>query len=66
VAKNYYVFVVDSSTARQRKLEVSYLNHEYLAVSAGIRVGEKLVIAGHHNLREGAAVRIAREEVDES
>lgn len=66
VTKNYYVFVADSSKARQRKLEVVYMNHESLAVSAGIQEGEMLVILGQHNLRDGMTVNIVREEVDPS
>lgn len=61
VVKNYYVFVVDSSKAEQRKLEVLYLNHQYLAVSAGITVGEMLVTLGRNNLREGTLVVIVKE-----
>ncbi len=62
VIKNYFVFVVDSSKAQQRKLKVKYVNHRNVAVDSGIVVGEKLVISGQSNLREGAAVSIAIEE----
>lgn len=62
VIKNYFVFVVDSSKAHQRKLKVQYVNHRYVAVDSGIVVGEKLVISGQNNLREGVAVSIANEE----
>ena len=62
VIKNYFVFVVDSSKAHQRKLKVQYVNHRYVAVDSGIVVGEKLVISGQNNLREGVAVSIASEE----
>src|SRR5574341_1577667 len=56
VVKNYYVFVVDSSKAVQRKLEVIYLNHEFLAIASGLRIGEKLVTVGQNNLRDGTLV----------
>jgi len=62
VIKNYFVFVVDSSKAHQSKLKVQYVNHRYVAVDSGIVVGEKLVISGQNNLREGVAVSIANEE----
>lgn len=62
VVKNYYVFVVDSSRAQQRKLEVIYVNHENLAVSSGIREGEKLVTLGHNLLRDGSPVMVVKEE----
>jgi hypothetical protein len=53
--------VVDSSKAVQRKLEVIYLNHEYLAISSGLQVGEQLVTVGQNNLREGTPVVIVKE-----
>jgi len=66
VVKNFFAFVVDSSRAVQRKLEVYYMNHQYLAVSGGISIGEKLVIVGQNMLRDGAAVAIVHEERDSS
>ncbi|NIR67253.1 MAG: hypothetical protein GWN00_34920 [Aliifodinibius sp.] len=62
VIKNYYVFVADSNRAEQRKLSVIYANHEYLAISSGIQVGEKLVTLGQNLLRDGAPVIIVNEE----
>lgn len=62
VVKNYYVFVVDSNKARQKKLDVRYANHKSLAVNSGIEIGNKLVIAGQNNLRDGVAVAIAKGE----
>jgi RND family efflux transporter MFP subunit len=62
VIKNYYVFVVDSGQALQKKLVVRYINHNWLAVDSGISVGDKLVITGQNNLRDGLAVTITNEE----
>jgi RND family efflux transporter MFP subunit len=62
VQKNYYVFVVDSNKAVQRKLDVFYINHKSLAVAGGIKVGENVVVAGQHNLRDGMAVSTTTEE----
>jgi len=64
VIKNYYVFVVKNNQAEQRKLNVQYVNHESIAVDSGIKVGEKLVIAGQNNLRDGITVSIVEEEGD--
>ncbi len=58
VIRNYYVFVVDSNKAYQKKLDVRYANHQSLAVNGGIEIGNKLVIAGQNNLRDGVAVTI--------
>ena len=62
VIKNYYVFVVDSNKAEQRKLDVRYSNHVNLAVNGGIEVGEKLVTLGHNLLRDGSPVMVVNEE----
>jgi RND family efflux transporter MFP subunit len=61
VVKNYFVFVVNGDKAVQRKLEVIYLNHEYLAISSGLQIGEKLVTVGQNNLRDGTPVVIVKE-----
>lgn len=66
VIRNFYVYVVnDSSKAEQRKLEVSYVNHIQLAVTAGVDVGDRLVVAGQNNLRDGSAVLVSRKEEGE-
>ena len=63
VSKNYFVYVVnDSSRAEQRKLEVDYVNHQNIAVRSGIKLGEKLVVAGQNNLREGSSVLVVSDE----
>lgn len=62
VIKNYYVFVVDSNLAHQKKLDVTYVNHNWLAVKSGISVGDKLVITGQNNLREGFPVLVINAE----
>lgn len=66
VVKNYYAFVAVNGKAQQRKLSVLYINDECLAVSAGLAPGEKLVVVGQHNLRDGVPLVIVREEVPAS
>jgi RND family efflux transporter MFP subunit len=63
VQKNYFVYVVnDSNYSEQRKLVVDYVNHIQIAVKEGVEVGEKIVMEGHNNLREGMPVHIVDEE----
>jgi len=65
VVKNYFVYIVnDSARAEQRLLDVDYVNHRLLAVSGGVALGEKLVVSGQNNLREGLPVLIP--EVEEA
>lgn len=66
VIKNYFVYVVDdSSKAEQRKLSVEYVNHVNLAINDGLTVGEKLVVSGQNNLRDGIGVLPADKEETE-
>jgi len=65
VVKNYHVYVVnDSSRAEQRMIETAYVNHSSIAVEAGLDLGERLVISGQNNLRDGMAVTIPSEDPD--
>jgi RND family efflux transporter MFP subunit len=65
VVKNYLVYVVnDSSRAEQRMIETVYVNHANVAVEAGIELGERLVISGQNNLRDGIAVMIPSESIE--
>jgi membrane fusion protein (multidrug efflux system)/multidrug efflux system membrane fusion protein/cobalt-zinc-cadmium efflux system membrane fusion protein len=62
VVRNYYVFVVDSNRAIQKKLDILYANHRWLAVESGLKVGDQLVVAGQNNLRDGLGVAISNVE----
>jgi len=62
VIKNYYVFVVENEVAYQKKLDVTYVNHNWLAVKSGISVGDKLVVTGQNNLRDGFPVLVINAE----
>jgi len=60
VVKNYFVYVVnDSSKAEQRKLDVTYVNHQRIALKSGVEPGEQVVIAGQKNLRDDIPVLVA-------
>jgi RND family efflux transporter MFP subunit len=61
VVKNYFIFVVnDSSRAEQRLLDVDYVNYKQIAVRSGIELGERLVVSGQNNLRDGLPVDIVQ------
>ena len=62
VIKNFYVFVIDSNRAVRKNLDVLYANHRWLAVKAGINIGDQLVIAGQNNLREGLPVTLSKRQ----
>ncbi len=63
VIKQYFVFVVsDSLKSDQRLLHTVYVNHEGIAIDSGVKVGEKLIVAGQNNLRDNQSVMISEEE----
>ena len=57
-----YAYVVDSSKAQQRKLDVLYVNHKHIAVAQGVRAGEQIVVSGQNNLRDGSFVTVVGKE----
>jgi RND family efflux transporter MFP subunit len=57
-AKDYFIYIVMGDRARQRKLEVAYISHEVVAVSAGLSEGETFVTMGQASLRDSARVAI--------
>ncbi len=67
VVKEYHVFVVnDSSKTEQRNLTVDYVNHLNIAVSSGIKEGERIVISGQNKLLDGVPVNIIETEKEEA
>ena len=62
VQKNYYVYTVENGHAKQRKLNIRYINHKSIAVNSGIAVGDTLVVLGQNNLRDGLPVLITTNE----
>ena len=62
VQKNYYVYTVENGHAKQRKLNIRYINHKSIAVNSGIAVGDTLVVLGQNNLRDGLPVSITTNE----
>lgn len=64
VVKNYSVFVVNEGVAHQRDLKVEYVNHDKIAVRSGLQVGDKIVVEGQNNLRDGMPVNVVEEGSD--
>lgn len=53
------VFVVQSQTARARPVEVGISDGTLIEIASGLREGEMVIIAGHRNLQDGAAVIVS-------
>jgi RND family efflux transporter MFP subunit len=62
VQKNYYVYTIKNGLARQKKLDVRYINHKSIAVNGGIAIGDTLVVAGQNNLRDSLSVLIVNQK----
>ncbi len=64
VIKNYAVFVINDGIAHQRDLDVEYVNDENIAIRSGLKVGDKIVVDGQNNLRDGMQVNVVEEGSD--
>ena len=58
----HYVFTTDGATANRRKVDLGYESDAQVEVRKGVVAGDRVVVAGQGNLKEGSKVR----EVDTS
>jgi RND family efflux transporter MFP subunit len=57
--KDPRVYLIDGSNkAISRKIAISSVEGTSIVVYSGLSIGERIVVTGHQNLHEGAAVRI--------
>ena len=54
----YFVYVVEGDTARQRRVELGARLGEKIIVQSGLRAGEQIAVEGIQKLREGTAVQV--------
>ncbi|NLX29508.1 MAG: efflux RND transporter periplasmic adaptor subunit [Bacteroidales bacterium] len=54
------VFVVDQSTARERRITLGIENQDYAEVIAGLKENERLVVKGYETLRNDSKVKVIR------
>jgi RND family efflux transporter MFP subunit len=54
-----YVFVLNGNKAEKRKVELGRLNGLDQEVLSGVSVGEKLIVSGQHQLKDGEEVKVA-------
>jgi len=52
-----FVFITSDGIAHRKKVEIGYQNEGAVEVREGIAAGDKVVVAGQGNLKEGAKVR---------
>lgn len=55
-APDFYVYVVESGTARSRPVKTGVRQGGYVAVSEGLRQGDRVVVIGQQQLYDGASV----------
>jgi multidrug efflux pump subunit AcrA (membrane-fusion protein) len=54
------VFVVDQSTARERRITLGIENQDYAEVISGLKVNERLVVKGFETLRNDSKVKVIK------
>lgn len=54
------VFVVDQSTARERRITLGIENQDYAEVIAGLKENERLVVKGYETLRNDSKVKVIK------
>ena len=54
----FFVYVVDSSTVSQRKVQLGKQVGKDVIVKEGLAIGETIVTEGVQNLREGSAIKV--------
>jgi multidrug efflux pump subunit AcrA (membrane-fusion protein) len=55
--KSYFVWIVDSNnTAHRNKVSVGSTSGNYISITEGIKVGQRIVTEGYQKLSEGTKV----------
>jgi membrane fusion protein, multidrug efflux system len=54
------VFVVEQSTARERRITIGLENQDYAEVISGLKVNERLVVKGFETLRNDSKVKVIK------
>ncbi len=54
------VFVVDQSTARERRLQLGIENQDYAEVVTGLKENDRLVVKGYETLRNDSKVKVIK------
>jgi RND family efflux transporter MFP subunit len=54
------VYVVDQSTARERRINLGIENQDYAEVLTGLKVNERLVVKGFETLRNDSKVKVIK------
>jgi RND family efflux transporter MFP subunit len=57
-----FVFLAEGETAVRRPVEIGAEETDVVEVRSGIRSGDKVIVQGHQQLRDGASIRVAQPE----
>ena len=55
-----FVFVLNGNKAEKRKVELGRLNELNQEILSGVQAGEKLIVSGQHQLKDGEQVEVAK------
>lgn len=59
-SRGKYVYVIDRSNARSRRITTGLDNQENVEITEGLAINDRLVISGYETLRNGSKVTILR------
>ena len=54
------VYTVDRNSAEEKVIETGISNGEYIEVTKGLKIGDKIVIKGHDWLRNRSKVKVMK------
>ena len=56
--KKYYIFVVDSGSAKLKEVKTGILNNGQVEISSGINLGDSVIVVGQNIVKEGQKVNV--------
>ncbi|EEG76832.1 efflux RND transporter periplasmic adaptor subunit [Dethiobacter alkaliphilus] len=59
---SYYIYLVKDEQAVRTDVTIGLRDETHAEIEAGVTVGDKVVITGHHFLRDGVAVQVEGEQ----
>ncbi len=55
-----FVYIEEDGIAKMRPVEIGFLQGEYVHITDGIEEGDRLIVVGQRQLKDGEAVRVRR------
>ena len=56
--KKYFIFIVDSGSAKLKEVQTGILNNGQIEISGGINLGDSVIVVGQNIVKEGQIVNV--------